>query len=79
MMPHIGGSYSGAAHTTIVPHYRHKRYSTVNEILTATLGNIALAQKKRASRSPLFPILQIPSGLEVKAYTEVSNRLTCGE
>ena len=57
----------------------HSLATSVTQLLMQysqpTLSNIALAQKKRASRSPLFPILQIPSGLEVKAYTEVSNCL----
>ena len=54
----------------------HSLATSVTQLLMRFLhqipSNIAVAQKKRASRSPLFPILQIPSGLEVEQYAEVS-------
>lgn len=54
----------------------HSLATSVTQLLMRFLhqipSNIAVAQKKRASRSPLFPILQIPSGLEVELDAETS-------
>ena len=51
----------------------HSLATSVTQLLTQysqrTPSNIAPPNVKRASRSPLFPILQIPSGLEVEEDT----------
>ena len=69
-MLNAGGSRSSVAHTIIVPQSRHKRYSTVNAFLTANTEQYRTRTKEKSEQKPALSVLQIPSGLEVKAYTE---------
>ena len=52
MMLSAGGSDSSAAHTTIVPQSRHKRYSTVNAIFTANTEQIRTPKREKSEPKP---------------------------
>ena len=65
-----------SAHTTIVPQSRHKRYSTVNAVITPNTEQCRTRTKEKSEPKPALSVTQIRKGLEVEAYTEVSARLT---
>ena len=52
MMLNAGGSDSSAAHTTIVPQSRHKRYSTVNAFLTAHTEQYRTPKREKSEPKP---------------------------